>query len=53
MREEAVVLPVVEVPETSVEKVPVVKEGLEDTEIVFVPENTMLAPATRLETGEL
>jgi hypothetical protein len=46
-------LPSDEVPEMSVEKVPVVNDGLEETEIVLVPEKTMLAPAVKNDTGVL
>lgn len=46
-------LPSVEVPEMSVENVPVVKDGLEEMAIVFVPEKMMFDPATRLESGLL
>ena len=53
MRELAVVLPVVEVPEISVENVPVVKVGLADTPIVEVDEKMMFAPAVKCETGVL
>ena len=53
MREDAVVLPVVEVPEMRVEKVPVVKDGLGVILIVLVPEKRTLAPATKVDTGEL
>ena len=45
--------PRVEVPAMRVENVPVVKLGLGETEMVFVPEKMMFAPATRLEIGLL
>lgn len=45
--------PSVEVPEVSVEKIPVVKVGLGVTEMVLVEENTMLDPAIKFDTGEL
>ena len=45
--------PNVEVPETRVEKVPVVKVGLGVREIVEVEEKSTLAPAVRYDTGEL
>ena len=46
-------LPSDEVPEISVEKVPVVNEGLGVIAIVLVPEKRMLAPALKYESGEL
>ena len=49
----AVALPSVEVPEMSVENVPVVKVGLGVIPIVDVEEKRILAPAVRYETGEL
>lgn len=49
----AVALPRDEVPEMSVEKVPVVKVGLGDTAIVLVPERVIFDPATKLEIGLL
>jgi hypothetical protein len=51
--EVAEALPKDEVPEVSVENTPVVNDGLADTEMVLVPENMMLAPATRLAIGLL
>jgi hypothetical protein len=51
--EDAVVLPVVEVPEMRVEKVPVVKDGLGVSAIVEVPEKRIFAPALKNEIGEL
>ena len=53
MRELAVVLPVVEVPEISVENVPVVNDGLGVIAMVEVPEKRMLFPALKNEIGEL
>ena len=53
MRAEDEALPSVDVPETSVEKVPVVKLGLGVKEMVEVPEKRTLAPAVRYDTGEL
>ena len=47
MSEDAVVLPVVDVPEVSVEKTPEVKEGLGVREMVLVPERRMLDPAVK------
>ena len=46
-------LPREEVPEMSVEKVPVVKEGLGVIAMVLVPEKITLAPATRFAIGLL
>ena len=46
-------LPSDEVPEISVEKVPVVNEGLGVIAMVLVPEKRMLAPALKYESGEL
>ena len=51
--EEAVVLPVVDVPEIRVENVPVVNDGLGVIPIVLVPEKSTLAPALKKEIGEL
>ena len=61
VREEIVVVasvvadavPRVEVPEVSVEKIPVVKVGLAERAIVLVEEKTIFDPATRLEIGLL
>ena len=46
-------VPRVEVPEVSVEKIPVVKVGLAERAIVLVEEKTIFDPATRLEIGLL
>jgi hypothetical protein len=46
-------LPKVEVPEMSVENVPVVNDGLGVIAIVLVPEKRMLDPAFRNAIGEL
>jgi hypothetical protein len=46
-------LPRVDVPEVSVEKIPVVKVGLAERAIVLVEEKTMFDPAVRLATGLL
>ena len=47
MRAVAEAFPSVDVPEVSVEKIPVVKVGLGVTPIVEVEEKTMLDPAVR------
>jgi hypothetical protein len=46
-------VPRLDVPEVSVEKIPVVKVGLGVSAIVLVPENMILDPAMRLEIGLL
>lgn len=46
-------LPNDDVPDTSVENVPVVNDGLEESAMVLVEEKVMLAPATRTERGLL
>lgn len=45
--------PKLDVPEINVENVPVVKDGLEDTAMVLVPEKMTFAPAMRFEIGLL
>jgi hypothetical protein len=52
-RDVAVALPNVEVPEVRVENTPVVNVGLGDTAMVLVPENVMLEPVVRNDTGLL
>ena len=47
------VLPVVEVPEIKVEKVPVTNVGLGVREMVDVPEKRMFDPWLKKEIGEL
>ena len=53
MRAEEDALPRDDVPDVSVEKIPVVKVGLAESAMVLVPEKVIFDPATKLEIGLL